>query len=116
MDEESLSEMPFPPPSSTLLAQARADALHGQLWLWVQELPKTIRHYLSGWQIKWTGESLRQGYLGYVLPCRCRDGTAAILKLSPDAHGTEEQATALSAWAGDGAGQVFLLTQIPKMK
>jgi hypothetical protein len=53
---------------------------------------------------------------GYVLPCRRQDGTAAILKLSPDAHGAQEQATALSAWAGDGAGQVFLLTQIPKMK
>jgi hypothetical protein len=34
---------------------------------------------------------------GYVLPCRRQDGTAAILKLSPDAHGAQEQATALSA-------------------
>ncbi len=66
-------------------------------------LPKTIQHYLSRWQAEWTGESLKQGYLGYVLPCRRRDGTAAILKLSPDAQGAEEQATALSAWAGDGA-------------
>jgi hypothetical protein len=38
-------------------------------------------------------------YLGYVLPCRCQDGTAAILKLSRDTHGAEEQAIALSAWA-----------------
>jgi streptomycin 6-kinase len=45
----------------------------------------------------------KQGYLGYVLPCRCQDGALAILKLSPDAREAEEQAIALSAWAGDGA-------------
>jgi streptomycin 6-kinase len=66
-------------------------------------LPKTIQHYLSLWQLEWTGESLRQGYLGYVLPCRRQDGIAAILKLSPDTHGAKEQAIALSAWAGIGA-------------
>jgi streptomycin 6-kinase len=66
-------------------------------------LPKRIQYYLNLWQAEWTGESLRQGYLGYVLPCRRQDGSAAILKLSPDTRGAEEQATALSAWAGDGA-------------
>jgi streptomycin 6-kinase len=58
---------------------------------------------LRRWQAEWTGESISQGYLGYVLPCRRQDGTAAILKLSPDPHGAEQQATALSAWAGGGA-------------
>jgi hypothetical protein len=74
--------MPFPDPSTTLLAQAGADTADGHLRLWMQALPETIRHYLSRWRIDWTGESLGQGYLGYVLPCRCRDGTAAILKLT----------------------------------
>ena len=82
---------------------AGADAPGGHRWLWMQALPETIRYYLSRWQVEWTGESLRQGYLGYVLPCRCRDGTAAVLKVTPDVRGAEEQATALSAWAGDGA-------------
>jgi streptomycin 6-kinase len=103
MHDESLPAMPFPPPSGVLLERAGADAPTGQLRSWMYALPKTIRHYLSRWQAEWTGESLRQGYFGYVLPCRCQDGTAAILKLSPDVHGAEEQATALSAWAGEGA-------------
>jgi len=101
--------MPFPPPSKTLLEQAGEDAPGGQLWSWMRALPETIQRYLNRWQAEWTGESLRQGYLGYVLPCRCQDGHAAILKLSPDTHGAEEQAIALSAWAGDGA--VPLLAQ-----
>ena len=103
MREESLPGMPFPWPSSTLLKQAGADAPSGQLRTWMHALPKTIQHYLSQWRAEWTGESLKQGYLGYVLPCRRQDGTAAILKLSPDVLGAEEQATALSAWSGDGA-------------
>ena len=65
-----------------MLEQAAADAPTGQLRSWMHALPKTIQHYLSRWQAEWTGESLRQGYLGYVLPCRRQDGTAAILKLS----------------------------------
>ena len=95
--------MPFPPPSGVLLERAGADAPTGQLRSWMYALPKTILHYLTRWQAEWTGESLRQGYFGYVLPCRRQDGTAAILKLGPDVHGAEEQATALSAWAGQGA-------------
>ncbi|HYY30720.1 MAG TPA: aminoglycoside phosphotransferase family protein, partial [Chthoniobacterales bacterium] len=103
MHDESLPAMPFPPPSSALLEQAGADALNGRLRSWMYALPKRIQYYLNLWQAEWTGESLRQGYLGYVLPCRRQDGSAAILKLSPDTRGAEEQATALSAWAGDGA-------------
>ena len=103
MHNESLPVMPFPSPSSTLLERADAEAPSGQLRSWMRALPETIQRHLNRWQAEWTGESLRQGYLGYVLPCRRQDGTAAILKLSPDAHGAEEQATALSAWAGDGA-------------
>jgi streptomycin 6-kinase len=80
-----------------------ADAPNSHLRMWTQALPETIKRYLNQWQLKWTGESFIQGYLGYVLPCRCNNGTAAVLKLSPETHGAEEQATALSAWAGDGA-------------
>jgi len=61
---------------------------------------------LSRWQIKWTGESLKQGYFGYVLPCRCQDGTHAILKLSPLAQEVQEQVIA-SAWAGGGAPRLL---------
>ena len=60
-------------------------------------LPKTIQHYLSQWQAEWTGESLKQGYFGYVLPCRCQDGTSAILKLSPFVHEAKEHLS-LTGW------------------
>src|SRR5260221_1548723 len=101
MHDEPLPAMLFPSPSNELIQQASADAPRGQLWSWMHALPQTIQQCLSRWQIEWTGESqLKQGYLGYVLPCRCQDGTPAVLKLSPDAHGAQEQAIALSAWAG----------------
>jgi len=107
MNNESLPAMPFPSPSSTLLEQAGADAPSGQLRTWMHALPKTIQNYLNQWQAEWTGESLKQGYFGYVLPCRCQDGTSAILKLSPFVHEAKEQAVALSGWAGCGAAPLL---------
>src|SRR5260221_2287762 len=108
MHDEPLPAMPFRSPSNELIQQASADAPRGQLWSWMHALPQTIQQCLSRWQIEWTGESqLKQGSLGYVLPCRCQDGTPAVLKLSPDAHGAQEQAIALSAWAGRGAAPLL---------
>ena len=104
---EPLAVMVFPSPSEALLQEARADAPRGKLWTWMQGLPQTIKQCLSRWQIEWTGESLKQGYFGYVLPCRCQDGTHAILKLSPLARETQEQVIALSAWAGSGAPRLL---------
>jgi hypothetical protein len=97
MHDEPLSAMRFPRPSSVLLQQADVGAPDSKLWSWMQALPHTIQQCLSRWQIEWTGESLKQGYFGYVLPCRCKDGTAAILKLSPLAQEAQAQAIALSA-------------------
>ena len=74
MDNDPLPAMLFPLPSGTLLRQARAEAPRGKVWTWLQALPQTIQQCLSRWQIEWTGESLKQGYFGYVLPCRCKDG------------------------------------------
>ena len=99
--------MIFPPPSRALLQQARADAPRGKRWTWMQALPQMIQQCLSRWQIKWTGESLKQGYFGYVLPCRCQDGTHAILKLSPLAQEAQEQVIALSAWADGGVPRLL---------
>jgi hypothetical protein len=79
MHEEQLRAMLFPSPSNELMQHASADAPRGQLWSWMQALPQTIQQCLSRWQIEWTGESLKQGYFSYVLPCRCQDGTHAIL-------------------------------------
>jgi hypothetical protein len=73
----------------------------------MQALPHTIQQCLSRWQIEWTGESLKQGYFGYVLPCQCQDGTPAILKLSPLAQEAQAQVIALSAWAGNGAPRLL---------
>ncbi len=107
MDNQLLLAMRFPPPSTTLIQQASADAPRGKLWTWIQALPKTIEQRLSRWQIEWTGESLKQGYFSYVLPCRCQDGTQAILKLSPLAREAQEQVIALSGWAGCGAAPLL---------
>src|SRR5258708_37638431 len=109
MDNQLLLAMRFPPPSTTLIQQASADAPRGKLWTWIQALPKTIEQRLSRWQIEWTGESLKQGYFSHVFPCRCQDGTQAILKLSPLGREAQEQGFALSGWAGCGA--VPLLTE-----
>src|SRR5258708_11147501 len=95
MHEEPLRAMLFPSPSNELMQHASADAPRGQLWSWMQALPQTIQQCLSRWQIEWTGESLKQGYFSYVLPCRCQDGTHAILKLSPLAQEAQEQVIAL---------------------
>jgi streptomycin 6-kinase len=95
------------PSCRTLIQQASADAPRGKLWTWIQALPQTIEQRLSRWQIEWTGESLKQGYFSYVLPCRCQDGTQAILKLSPLAHESQEQVIALSGWAGCGAAPLL---------
>jgi streptomycin 6-kinase len=105
--DESFPAMPFPPPSCVLLQQAVAEAPRGKLWWWMQALPHTIQQGLRRWQLEWTGESLKQGYFGYALPCRCHDGTAAILKLSPVAQEAREQGIALAAWAGSGAPRLL---------
>jgi streptomycin 6-kinase len=47
------------------------------------------------------------GYFGYVLPCRCQDGTHAILKLTPVPQEAKEQVVALSTWVGDGAPRLL---------
>jgi Aminoglycoside/hydroxyurea antibiotic resistance kinase len=107
MHDEPLPAMLFPSPSNELMQQASADAPRGQLWSWMQALPRTIQQCLSRWQIEWTGESLKQGYFGYVLPCRCQDGTHAILKLSPLAQEAQEQVIALSGWTGCGAAPLL---------
>src|SRR5258708_10533067 len=107
MHEEPLRAMLFPSPSNELMQQASADAPRGQLWSWMQALPQTIQQCLSRWQIEWTGESLKQGYFSYVLPCRCQGGTHAILKLSPLAQEAQEQVIALSGWAGCGAAPLL---------
>jgi streptomycin 6-kinase len=107
MHDEPAPVMVFPLPSDELIRQAGADAPSGQVWSWMQSLPQTIQDCLNRWQIEWTGESLKQGYFGYVLPCRCQDGTSAILKLSPLVQEAREQAVALSGWAGCGAAPLL---------
>lgn len=107
MHDEPLPAMHFPSPSNELVQRAAADAPRGQLWAWMKALPQTIQQCLSRWQIEWTGESIKQGYFGYVLPCRCQDGRQAILKLSPLAQEAQEQVIALSGWAGCGAAPLL---------
>jgi hypothetical protein len=107
MPDKDLPAMPFPSPSNELIQQARADAPPGKLWTWIQALPQTIKQCLSRWQIKWTGESLKQGYFSYVLACCCKDGTHAILKLSPLKQEAQEQVIALSGWAGRASPALF---------
>jgi len=86
----STSAMPLPSPSKELIQQVSASAPRDPLRSWMKALPQLIQLYLSRWHIQWTGESLKQGYFSYVLPCRCQDGTHAILKLSPLAREAQE--------------------------
>jgi streptomycin 6-kinase len=99
--------MRFPPPSTVLLQQTAAEAPRRKLWPWVQALPHTIQRCLDRWQLEWTGEPLKQGHFGYVLPCRRQDGTAAVLKLSPCTQETRQQGIALAAWAGGGVPRLL---------
>jgi len=89
------------------MQQVSAYAPRDPLSSWMKALPQLIQLYLSRWHIRWTGESLKQGYFSYVLPCRCQDGTHAILKLSPLAREVQEQVIALSAWEGCGAAPLL---------
>jgi streptomycin 6-kinase len=99
--------MLFPSPSKELMQQVSAYAPRDPLSSWIKALPQLIQLYLNRWHIRWTGESLKQGYFSYVLPCRCQDGTHAILKLSPLAREVQEQVIALSAWEGCGAAPLL---------
>ena len=58
MHDESPPATPFPSPSGTLLEQAATNVPNGQLRMWMHALPRAIRHYLSRWQLEWTGEPL----------------------------------------------------------
>jgi streptomycin 6-kinase len=62
--------------------------------------------YLERWHLHWMGESLPQGSVSYVLPCRTESGISVVLKLNPDTLGAQEEATALSAWDGIGAASL----------
>jgi hypothetical protein len=101
MDDDLPPAMPFPAPSSTLLEQASRDAPNNQLRSWIRALPNTIQTLLNRWHLEWTGESFKQGYVGYVLPCRCADSSmhsAAFLcpcfvgsRFSPIRHRTAQR-------------------------
>jgi hypothetical protein len=59
--------MLFPSPSKELMQQVSAYAPRDPLSSWMKALPQLIQLYLSRWHIRWTGESLKQGYFSYVL-------------------------------------------------
>jgi len=66
--------MRFAPPSKTLLARSEAERSGGRLWCWLQMLHVAVQVCLDRWNLEWTGESLPQGSVSYVIPCRTESG------------------------------------------
>ncbi len=69
---------------------------------WIAGLPGHVDALLDEWQLGIDGES-RFGYVGIVVPVRAADGTAAALKVSYPDEESASEASALTAWDGDGA-------------
>ncbi|MEJ7787782.1 MAG: aminoglycoside phosphotransferase family protein, partial [Solirubrobacteraceae bacterium] len=77
----------------------------GQAWL--DELPTLVDFFCATWQVTVTGRPWSNSNVGLVLPVGRRDGTRAVLKLSPHDDGTVAEARGLAFW--DGRGAVRLL-------
>ncbi|TYB56409.1 hydroxyurea phosphotransferase [Nonomuraea sp. PA05] len=78
---------------------------------WNAGLPALAERFLEEWELRLDGEP-SHGIVALVLPVLRADGTPAALKLQPVTSETVDEATALRAWAGDGA--VLLLDTDPE--
>ncbi|HEY2949319.1 MAG TPA: aminoglycoside phosphotransferase family protein [Micromonosporaceae bacterium] len=77
---------------------------------WIAALPEAAAGYLDRWDLRLDGPA-RHGVVALVLPVLTADGTRAVLKLSPIEEEHAGEASALRAWAGNGA--VRLLDEDP---
>jgi streptomycin 6-kinase len=73
---------------------------------WLAALPGMVAGYLDRWTLRVDGAPTC-GAVALVLPVRCADGTAAMLKVQPVDEETYGEPLALRAW--DGRGAVRLL-------
>lgn len=72
---------------------------------WIEALPGLIENLCQHWNLKVDGPVMH-GYLGLVIPVQ-RAGEPYMLKVSWIDESTIDEATALSAWNGQGAVRLF---------
>jgi streptomycin 6-kinase len=87
-------------PDALVASHARYSGEDGRAWL--AALPGLVAGCLAGWRLRVDGDPMC-GAVALVLPVRCADGTAAVLKVQPVDDETCGEPLALRAWAGRGA-------------
>lgn len=87
-------------PPALIAAQERYNGAAGLAW--VASLPALAGTFLERWRLRRDGPA-RVGAVALVLPVRCADGSAAVLKLQAIDEETRGEPYALRAWAGGGA-------------
>jgi streptomycin 6-kinase len=87
-------------PEALAASHARYFGAGGRAWL--AALPGVVAGYLDRWALRVDGASMC-GAVALVLPVRCADGTAAVLKVQPVDEETYGEPLALRAWDGHGA-------------
>lgn len=75
---------------------------------WFERLPSLVDSLASRWALE-VGGPIPRGSVSVVLRCRTRDGTDAILKVSPDRARIAFEAAALAEWVGGRAPAVLAL-------
>src|SRR5688572_16290964 len=72
---------------------------------WLADLPRTVDHLVERWDLE-VGEPFPGSSVGWVAPARHK-GVPVVLKVQWPHPECEHEAAALSAWAGDGAVELF---------
>jgi streptomycin 6-kinase len=69
---------------------------------WYASVPDRLEWCRTRWGLT-LGDPFSQGAAGYVVRARCQDGPTAILKLRYPHRESEDEASALAEWDGEGA-------------
>jgi streptomycin 6-kinase len=68
---------------------------------WWDRLPAVVADLAERWHLR-VDDAVGRGNTSVVLRCRCRDGRAAVLKLTPDGEIASAEAAALRRWQDSG--------------
>ena len=77
-------------------------ARHERGRAWLAALPRIVTECAEQWALQ-LQPPFPDSYVSLVLPATRADGSAAVLKIQFPDRETEHEATALAAWAGNGA-------------
>jgi streptomycin 6-kinase len=64
---------------------------------WLTDVPSLVHGFAVSWELDQFA-LVRRGTVSLVLACRRRDGSPAVLKVSPDRPRINAEARALAAW------------------